>query len=165
MKRCRPAAWVAPSSMRPGAKKVKGTGIRYSRSATNHRPPITNHLSPLPPSLRLGAYRTMLTDNGITFPKTPSNSPRLFDPAASRMRMRWMCPGAVLDPAPGISVLFGGGRSKASAPRINPRISVTSCSRSVFCLTLCALGRRSPAAAHARQLKETNPYPVGTKRG
>ena len=54
--------------------------------------------------------RTMFLGSGITLPKTSSNSYRFFALAASRVRVRWMCPGAVLDIAPGITVLLGGGR-------------------------------------------------------
>ena len=54
--------------------------------------------------------RTMFLGSGITLPKTSSNSYRLFALPASRVRVRWMCPGAILDTAPGITVLLGGGR-------------------------------------------------------
>jgi hypothetical protein len=52
----------------------------------------------------------MLLGSGITLPKTSSNSYRFFALAASRVRVRWMCPGAVLDIALDITVLLGGGR-------------------------------------------------------
>jgi hypothetical protein len=65
---------------------------------------------PSPLRFRSFHYRAMLTNNGITLSKTSSNSPGLFVPATSRMRMRWMYPGAVLNPALGITVLFGSGR-------------------------------------------------------
>ncbi|HXM03455.1 MAG TPA: hypothetical protein VN939_12675 [Chthoniobacterales bacterium] len=52
----------------------------------------------------------MLTKNGITLSKTSSNSPGLFAAGTSRLRMRRMHPGAVLDLGLGVTVLFGSGR-------------------------------------------------------
>jgi hypothetical protein len=61
-------------------------------------------------SIRLSASNRVLSlANDIAFPKTSPNSFRVFRAAPSRLRMRWMCPGAVLDIAPGITLLFGGG--------------------------------------------------------
>ena len=58
----------------------------------------------------------MSLGRGITLPKTSSNSYRFFALVASRVR--WMYPGAVLGTAPGITVLLGGGRQEAFAPRV-----------------------------------------------
>jgi hypothetical protein len=70
-------------------------------------------------SIRLSAYNRILSlANGIAFPKTSPNSGRVFRAAPARLRMRWMCPGAVIDIAPGITLLFGGVRSEAFASRI-----------------------------------------------
>ena len=52
----------------------------------------------------------MFRTSGITLPKTSSNSYRFFARVAFRVWVRWMCPGAVLGTAPGITVLRGGGR-------------------------------------------------------
>ena len=47
--------------------------------------------------------------SGITLQKTSSNSYRFFARVAFRVRVRWMCPGAVLGSVPDITVLLGGG--------------------------------------------------------
>jgi hypothetical protein len=60
----------------------------------------------------------MFLGSGITLPKTSSKSYRFFALVACRVRVRWMCPGAVLGTAPGITVLRGGGRQEAFAPRV-----------------------------------------------
>ena len=67
----------------------------------------------------------MFISSGIALPKTSSNSYRFLALVASRVRVRWMCPGAVPGTPPGVTVLHGGGGQEALAPPVikNRKIS------------------------------------------
>jgi hypothetical protein len=66
----------------------------------------------------------MFSGSGITLPKTSSNSYRLFALPASRVRVRGMCPGAVLNTAPDITVLRRGGRQEGFAPGVTKALAI-----------------------------------------
>jgi hypothetical protein len=57
---------------------------------------------------RLFPCRAMVWRNGTTLPKTAPDSYRLFDPAPTWLRLRWMSRGAVLSIASDMA-LFGRG--------------------------------------------------------
>jgi hypothetical protein len=72
--------------------------------------------------------------------------------------MQWMCPGAVLDIAPGITLLFGGVRSEAFASRLEPRphTAASTANAGANALALGQALRRYPKDIDAA-LKEWEP--------
>jgi hypothetical protein len=60
----------------------------------------------------------MLPSIGVTFSQTSPNSGRVFGRIPSRLRMLWMCAGAVLDFASDLALLLAGLRQEPFASHL-----------------------------------------------
>jgi hypothetical protein len=66
-------------------------------------------------------YRAMVWGNGTTLPKTAPDSYRLFDAAATWLRLCWMSRGAVLSIASDMALFGRGGCQEAFAKALEAK--------------------------------------------